>query len=66
MTTQSSLLSLKGKSDLEVRLEEVSAYQVVARVGKANRALESQPGLGGGERPEGPSNPVSFCAKSGK
>lgn len=66
MTTQSSLLCPNGKSDLEIRLEEVTADQVVARVGKANRALESQPGLGGGERPEGHSNPVSVCAKSGK
>ena len=36
LTTQSSLPSPKGKSDLEVRLEEATADQVVARVGKAN------------------------------
>ena len=36
MTTPTSLPSPKGKSDLEVRLEESAADQVVARVGKAN------------------------------
>lgn len=36
LTTQSSLPSPKGKSDLEVRLEEATADQVVAIAGKAN------------------------------
>lgn len=38
MTTQSSLPSPKGKSDLKVKLEEAAADQVVARVGKANKS----------------------------
>lgn len=39
MTTQSSLPSPKGKSDLEVRLEEAAADQVVARVGQADMSI---------------------------
>lgn len=39
MTTQSSLPSPKGKSDLKGRLEETTADQVVARVGKAKMSI---------------------------
>lgn len=65
-TNLSPLPSPKGKSDLEVRLEESAADQVVARVGKANMSTGELAGARRRRKRRGPPKPSFFHAKSGK
>lgn len=66
MTTPTSLPSPKGKSDLEVRLEESAADQVVARVGKADMSTEELARARRRQKRRRPLKPSFFHAKSGK
>lgn len=62
-----TILSRKGKSDLEVRLEEAFADQVVGRVKKANlTAGEIGKGSEEGEAKGPPSCPVALRAECGE